>query len=143
MSRVTCTALPVGVWPVLSFWLIVLRLAKGVRLCWRDLVFRTTLFLVCLTVLSGTLFYRSIEGWGWIDAVYFSVATIATVGYGDLAPTTDLGKIFTVFFMLVGIGLFVALVTQIARALTTTPASQTGMDPAETDRSPERPTDDL
>lgn len=113
---------------MLSFSLIILRLAKGVSRCWRDLAFRTTLVLVCLTVLSGTLFYRSIEGWGWIDAVYFSVATISTVGYGDLAPQSDIGKIFTIFYMLVGIGLFVALVTQLARALIVPPAPVSGKD---------------
>jgi len=111
---------------VLSFSLILLRLAKGISRCWRDLVFRTTLILVCLTVLSGTLFYRSIEGWGWIDSVYFSVATISTVGYGDLTPQSDIGKIFTIFYMLVGIGLFVALVTQLARSLVVAPATASG-----------------
>jgi len=111
---------------VLSFSLIMLRLAKGISRSWHDLAFRTTLILVCLTVLSGTLFYRSIEGWGWIDSVYFSVATISTVGYGDLAPQSDIGKIFTIFYMLVGIGLFVALVTQLARALVVAPATGSG-----------------
>lgn len=104
------------------------RLVKAVRRCWRDAAFRATLILVSLTVLSGTLFYRSIEGWSWIDSVYFSVATISTVGYGDIAPRTDVGKIFTIFFMLVGIGLFVALVTQIARALIVPPVPLTEKD---------------
>lgn len=111
---------------MLSFSLILLRLARAIRRSWRDLAFRTTLILVCLTVLSGTLFYRSIEGWGWIDSVYFSVATISTVGYGDLTPQSDIGKIFTIFYMLVGIGLFVALVTQLARALVFAPERAPG-----------------
>lgn len=80
-------------------------------------MFRSTLFLVLLTLLSGTLFYRNFEGWGWLDALYFSVATMSTVGYGDLTPATDAGKVFTIIYIFVGIGIFVALVGQIANAL--------------------------
>lgn len=102
---------------MISFWLTLLRLLKALRRSWGAPGFRTTVVLVAVTLLSGTLFYSAVEGWRWLDALYFSVATIATVGYGDLAPATDAGKVFTIVFMLVGIGLFVALVTQIARAL--------------------------
>ena len=41
--------------------------------------------------------------------------TLTTVGYGDLAPTTAAGKLFTVGYVLVGIGVLVALATEIAR----------------------------
>jgi voltage-gated potassium channel Kch len=37
------------------------------------------------------------------------VVTLATVGYGDFVPTTPLGKIFTIFYILVGITIFIAL----------------------------------
>lgn len=100
-----------------SFWFTVLRLLKALRRAWHWPDFRTTVSLVVATLLSATLFYSEVEGWRRLDALYFSVATIATVSYGDLAPVTDAGKVFTIVFMLVGIGLFVALVTQIARAL--------------------------
>ena len=106
---------------MLSFWLTLLRLARALRRSWADPAFRATLWMVVLTLASGTLFYHAVEGWRWIDAAYFSVATISTVGYGDLTPQTDIGKIFTIAFMLVGIGLFVALASQIARALIKTP----------------------
>ena len=42
---------------------------------------------------------------------------MSTVGYGDLTPATDAGKVFTIVYIFVGIGLFVALVGQIANAL--------------------------
>lgn len=41
----------------------------------------------------------------FIAALYFSVVTISTVGYGDITPTTDLGKWFCIFYMLIGIAL--------------------------------------
>lgn len=62
----------------------------------------------------ATVFYHWIEQWSWIDAFYFSVITIATVGYGDFSPKTDVGKLFTVFYILLGIGLFVTATATLA-----------------------------
>ncbi|MBN1651971.1 MAG: two pore domain potassium channel family protein, partial [Bacteroidales bacterium] len=49
--------------------------------------------------------YHFVEGWKWLDAFYFSAITLTTVGYGDLAPQTDAGKIFTVVYIFIGIGI--------------------------------------
>jgi hypothetical protein len=62
-------------------------------------------FLTLFILLIGTFFYHYIEGFSWIDAFYFCVVTLATVGYGDIAPKTDAGKIFTVFYILMGAGI--------------------------------------
>jgi len=43
------------------------------------------------------------ESWTWIDALYFSVVTISTVGYGDLTPSTRGAKVFTMFYIFFGI----------------------------------------
>jgi hypothetical protein len=40
-----------------------------------------------------------------VDALYFSVVTLTTVGYGDFAPQTDLGKLFTAVYVRLGIGI--------------------------------------
>ncbi|WP_425045821.1 potassium channel family protein [Primorskyibacter sp. S87] len=80
-------------------------------------MFRGALFLAILLLLSGTLFYRSVEGWSWVDALYFSATTISTVGLGDLSPSTGIGKIFTVLYIFVGVGVFVALFAQFTKAL--------------------------
>lgn len=66
-----------------------------------------------LVALSAA-FYVFAEGWDFIDAIYFSVVTMATVGYGDFVPVTTAGKIFTIFFTICGIGIFVATVSTIA-----------------------------
>jgi voltage-gated potassium channel len=62
----------------------------------------------------ATVFYRWQEGWRWLDAAYFSVVTIASVGYGDLTPKTDGGKLFTIVYIFSGIGLFVASAAALA-----------------------------
>ncbi|MEF3046312.1 ion channel [Pseudotabrizicola sp. L79] len=49
----------------------------------------------------------------YIDALYFTVATLTTTGYGDITMTTPGGKVLTVFIMVVGVALFV----QLARAI--------------------------
>ncbi len=61
--------------------------------------------LTAVTVLVGAVFYHFIEGMRWLDAYYFTVGTMFTVGYGDFAPKTDAGKIFTTIYMIVGVGI--------------------------------------
>lgn len=102
---------------MVSFWITLMRLLKAIHRSWKKPQFKAGLFLAMAILVSGTVFYRSVEGWSWIDALYFSVATMSTVGYGDLAPVTNFGKLFTVFYIFVGVGVFVLLLTQFARAL--------------------------
>ena len=60
-------------------------------------------------VASGTIFFHIVEKFRWIDSYYFCVVTLATVGYGDFAPKTDLGKIGVTVYILLGVGLITAL----------------------------------
>ena len=70
---------------------------------------------VILVLSIGTVFYRFVEGFSWIDAYYFSVVTLATVGYGDLAPRTTAGKLFTTFYIFVGVGLLATFFSFLVR----------------------------
>jgi hypothetical protein len=54
---------------------------------------------------AGTAFYMVVEDWSLVDALYFCVVTSTTVGFGDLSPTTDLAKLFTIFYILSSVGL--------------------------------------
>jgi len=60
----------------------------------------------------GTVVYRILEDWSWVDAFYFSSVTLTTVGFGDLTPTTTASKLFTVFYIFTGISLIGALLNQ-------------------------------
>ena len=95
--------------------LVPLRLASTVRRSLGDPEFRGLFVLVVVTLAAGTLFYWRIEGWSPLDAFYFSSITLTTVDYGDPAPETAAGKLFTVFYLFTGIGLIVAFLNAVAR----------------------------
>jgi len=61
-------------------------------------------FLLCIVV--GVSFYHLVEKMSFVDAFYLTSVTLTTVGYGDVAPQTDVGKIFTSFFSFVGVATF-------------------------------------
>jgi voltage-gated potassium channel len=64
------------------------------------------LFVAVVFILgTGTVVYHVVEKFSWLNAYYFSVVTLATVGYGDLVPHTDFGKIFTTFYIFAGVGI--------------------------------------
>ncbi len=104
---------------MLSFFLTLARMFKAIYRSWSDPAFRSTLILAALILLSGTVFYHKIEGWGWIDSAYFSMMVATTIGLGDISPTTPAAKLFTIAYAITSIGVFVALLTQLASALIT------------------------
>jgi len=68
-------------------------------------------------IFAGTVVFRILEGWTWIQSFYFSVVTLTTVGYGDIHPTTDATRLFTAIFILAGVGLVLASLTVIGASL--------------------------
>ena len=65
----------------------------------------------------GGIAYDEIEGWKLLDTTYFLTVSITTVGYGDICPVTDLGKLFTVLYALVGIVFVFAALSPLVDAL--------------------------
>lgn len=72
------------------------------------------LVIAALILMTGTMFYHFNEGWGLLDSLYFSVTTLTTVGYGDLVPTNDMSKLFTLIYILVGVGILLGFVNAVA-----------------------------
>lgn len=62
-----------------------------------------------LVISIGSVFYHHVEQLKWLDSIYFSVITITTVGYGDITPHTDAGKVFTIFYVLIGFGIIAGI----------------------------------
>jgi hypothetical protein len=103
-------------WPwrvaMIEFFITTLRLARSVGSDYRrDPQFRSLVFLVLVTLLGGTVFYSTMEGWSVVDALYFSVTTLTTVGLGDLAPKTTIGKIF----IFAGLRIIVGFIETVAK----------------------------
>jgi voltage-gated potassium channel Kch len=72
------------------------------------LKFKWVALTAASVIATGTVFYHFFMPLKWIDAIYFSVITITTVGYGDIHPTNDITKIFTIFYVLIGVGIIAA-----------------------------------
>jgi len=108
-----------GMWrsPVLvvSLLLALRRLTRAVVAVWRDPETKALPLVVGVLVLSGTVFYWHFEDWTIIEALYFSVVALTTVGFGDFTPTSAGTQIFTIIYILTGIGLLVALLTSVAQ----------------------------
>ena len=60
-------------------------------------------------IVIGSTLYHWLEGWSWLDSLYFVVITLTTIGYGDLSPTTPATKLITIFYGINGIVLLLML----------------------------------
>ncbi len=55
-------------------------------------------------IAAGTIGYMLIEGWATLDSLYMTITTITTVGYREVFPLSDSGRIFTIFLIVGGVG---------------------------------------
>lgn len=72
---------------------------------------------VTIAIGLGTLGFYVIEGWSILDSLYVAAQTVTTVGYGDLAPATRNGRIFSTVFMLVGVGVVLYALTSVVQGI--------------------------
>lgn len=79
----------------------------------RDREYRGLIFASFFVVIVGTVVYHFVEGWTWLDALYFSVITLTTIGYGDFSPQTEVGKAFTIVYIIIGVGLILAFINTV------------------------------
>ncbi len=76
--------------------------------------------LMVSLLIIGTLGYAILEGYGFIDALYMAVITLGTVGYREVQPLSEPGKLFTIFLIIAGIGTVAYAVTQVVEYLIST-----------------------
>ena len=69
----------------------------------KNFVFSILLLLILYA--TGMIIYHNVEGWDWLDSIYFMTVTFTTVGYGDIVPKTQEGKLFTVLFVWTGVSI--------------------------------------
>jgi len=73
------------------------------------------IILLGITLLIGIFGYRFVADYSWVDAVYMTVITITTVGFGEVVPLTTEAKIFTIFLILssvIIVGFAITVITE-------------------------------
>ena len=74
------------------------------------------LLAICL-VASGTVGYMVIEDWTILDSVYMTMITLSTIGYGEVNPVSQPGRIFTLILIVLGVGFFLYVIGNVVQFL--------------------------
>lgn len=78
---------------------------------------RLLLLLGLILVVFGTGMFMILENWSFIDALYFTVSTLTTVGYGDITPTLPSTRLLTTFYMALTVPLMIITFGVIAESI--------------------------
>ena len=89
---------------------------KALRTALKDRTFYYILIITLAHLALGTVVYSIVENWRTLDALYFCVISLTTIGFGDFHPKTDYGKIFTMFYSILGLGIISSLASGIFNA---------------------------
>ena len=105
--------------PVFGFFALGRFLIRTIRLLWGKEAFRGLLGITLLVIFVGMWFYKAFEPsiTTWVDAYYFTVITLTTIGYGDLYPTTAISKLVTTFYVVIGLGIMAGLIGLVGEVL--------------------------
>lgn len=90
----------------------VVTTSSGKNISWDDArrAYRILVTAALSILATGTVVYHYLEDWSWVDSFYFSAVAVTTVGFGDLTPTTDGAKLFTVAYIFAGIAIITSYV---------------------------------
>ena len=66
---------------------------------------KIVIIAVVAYLIIGAISFHFIENRTWVDSFYFATSTVSTVGYGDVTPQTETGKLFTIFYILIGVSI--------------------------------------
>lgn len=103
---------------MISFILTLKRLLSAVYRIMKEKAFKSLLVSLVLILLSGTLFYKQVEGWSLLDSFYFAfVSLIPTSVSTGFVPQTDLSKWFTMIYLVVGVGVMLMILIMIGFAV--------------------------
>ncbi|GIV26740.1 MAG: potassium transporter TrkA [Bacteroidia bacterium] len=80
---------------------------------YRKIIFSASLLI--FTLFIGVFGYMFIEKIPFLDALYMTVITVATVGYREIVPPSDAGKIFTIFLIITSFGIFAYAISSITQ----------------------------
>jgi len=80
---------------------------------------RLKIFLIVFfsVMVIGTVSFMVVENRSLIDSTYFVIVTMATVGYGDIHPVTEWGKVLTVAIIIMGVGTFLGVIANVTEIM--------------------------
>ncbi len=93
--------------PFLQLWAALKAIARDPQT--QGLILATIALLF-----AGSVIFHWLEDWSYVDSLYFSFITLATIGFGDFVPTTNLTKILTIIYALAGLGIIFGFFDAIA-----------------------------
>lgn len=103
---------------MISFFLTLKRLLTAVLRIIKEPLFRSLLATLAIILLSGTMFYKGVEGWSLFDSFYFAFTSLIPTGVNTgLIPQKDLSKWFTMIYLVVGIGAMLMLLIRVGLAV--------------------------
>jgi hypothetical protein len=90
---------------MLAFLILFVKLGRLYRDMAKQPETRALLVMFCLVLVIGIAFYMGVEHWTLTNSLYFCVVTLGTVGYGDITPQTEVGRLFTTLYIIVGLSI--------------------------------------
>jgi voltage-gated potassium channel len=75
------------------------------------------LIIFVALIVAGTIGFMAIEDKPLIDAAYYVIVTVATVGYGDIHPVTPAGKLFAIVLIITGVGIFLGVIANVTEIM--------------------------
>lgn len=78
---------------------------------------KISMLVLALLVSLGTVGYMGIEGWRFLDALYMTIITLGTVGFREVYPLSDAGKVFTIFLIIFGVSVIGYIVGSLAQIM--------------------------
>lgn len=97
----------------MAFFVFLMATMRRFRSYLRDPEFRGLFYSVIVLLIGGMFVFHYLEGWSYLDALYFSLVSLTTVGYGDFSPETAAGKVWTMIYIVTGIGIISAFIAQL------------------------------
>ena len=79
--------------------------------------YRFMILALAALIATGVFGYMGIEGWSFLDAMYMTILTFTTVGYAEVRPLSDAGKVFTTFLMIGGVGTMLYALTLVVQGV--------------------------
>lgn len=78
---------------------------------------RLALLGLLLLAATGTVGYMALEGASFLDALFMTITTLSTVGYGEIVPLDTSGRLFTIALIVFGVGIALYLLTAVAQVV--------------------------